>query len=261
MQIPPVEKIATSASLLFNLIPSHSHSVVFAGWTIGVEVIFYMIFPFLFPRLVTVPSLITALLLSFGLSVIFNQWLPHLLSSETAHVWSLIGFLRHFPTFIMGMLLAKIYQKRADKDNIHIGWVLLASSFFLYTALFSDLLTDFLIDHRQWRGVAAALFVAGFIFAPISILTNFTSYIGRISYSIYLMHGIVIKVMGGVFVFVASLGMHEGLSFAAITLIALATIIPVSGLTYRFIELPGIRLSNLAVNALDRYQVKQTSTI
>ena len=41
-----LETVLLSASFLFNLFPGHMEGFVWASWTIGIEMLFYAIFPF-----------------------------------------------------------------------------------------------------------------------------------------------------------------------------------------------------------------------
>ena len=43
----PAAQVLSSATFTFNLIPGHSESFVWAAWSIGVEMLFYAVFPFI----------------------------------------------------------------------------------------------------------------------------------------------------------------------------------------------------------------------
>jgi peptidoglycan/LPS O-acetylase OafA/YrhL len=70
----PASQIFSSATFIFNLIPGHSESFVPAAWSIGVEMLFYAVFPFIMMLITNV-----ARYLFFGGAVWFAApgiWIP-----------------------------------------------------------------------------------------------------------------------------------------------------------------------------------------
>lgn len=90
----------------------------------------------------------------------------------------------------------------------------------------------------SWTLGAAIFFSAYFCRSCILFKNRLVRYLGKISYSIYLLHATVIHLVTPVFKNVPG-GAYLTLAVVAIATIALA------GLTYRFIEWPAIRLSHV----------------
>jgi peptidoglycan/LPS O-acetylase OafA/YrhL len=79
-----------------------------------------------------------------------------------------------------------------------------------------------------------------------------TAFLGRVSYSIYLLHGLVIVMMGGVFRSIYAFGLPDSLSFLLACALALTVIVPVSWITYSLIEEPGNAIARKIVKRLGR---------
>ena len=76
----PLEDILITASLLFGLIPGRHESIVSAGWSVGVEVLFYLAFPLIVVFVTTRRRAqwfyVGACLLAFNAYAMLNRTLP-----------------------------------------------------------------------------------------------------------------------------------------------------------------------------------------
>jgi peptidoglycan/LPS O-acetylase OafA/YrhL len=69
-----------------------------------------------------------------------------------------------------------------------------------------------------------------------------TRYLGRISYSIYLVHPTVVFMLSPLYQWVYQRSPSVTVAFLASLTLTLAIVLPISSLTYRLIEAPGVLL-------------------
>ena len=69
---------AKSVLFIFNFIPGSETGIVWASWTIGVEMVFYAIFPLLFLRYRNGPGLVALLFATLLISVAYHEYALHL---------------------------------------------------------------------------------------------------------------------------------------------------------------------------------------
>lgn len=245
--VPTPGVLAANLTFTFNFIPSMADSAIFAGWTIGVEMVFYAVFPLLHAKLPgiarKVAGLLAALVLAQGVDSAIAQ-------SGLEPRYALLSVFHSLPMFVMGMLtfdLSVWAARRPDTRGLAI--VLVAASAFVFSLIVHDGVV--LVPSRYWQGLASALLLLGLSLDPLGLVNRATAFVGRISYSIYLLHGFVIVNMGHAFRAPYRWGLPHDLAFAVAVLMALAVVVPLSWLTFRLIETPGNRLGGVAVRALD----------
>jgi peptidoglycan/LPS O-acetylase OafA/YrhL len=115
-----------------------------------------------------------------------------------------------------------------------------------------------LIPQHIFFGLAFVPFALGLYHAPVKLLVNpVTKWIGRISFSIYLVHFLVIDAMIQIIPngFIANKTLGFGLAF----IIAVLLSVVISTFTYRFIEVPGIRLGKYFINRLRQKETADTA--
>jgi peptidoglycan/LPS O-acetylase OafA/YrhL len=250
----PADKVVTSLSLAFNLIPSEAHGVIFAGWTIGVEALFYVVFPLLFFTFRSLWAGAALIAAAFAGSIIFNSIVSHSgMPAPVIETYNLISMPRHLPAFAMGMFAARLYPVLDERpDKAALGAFLICVSCLIFAGILSDRLQNVLVDTRHWRSMGAAFFLVGFVLCPLTLWSGATSFLGRISFSVYLMHGVVIKFMGATFLAIYAFGLPDWLSFFAACIAAFLVVVPVSWCTYTLIERPGMAVGARLIDRLDR---------
>lgn len=236
-------EIAANLSFTFNLFPGWEQGIVWASWAVGVEMLFYAIFPALY-LLVGKPR--SAWLLMVGLQVlVVLAWLGWL-GPRMAASLSDYGWLRHAPVFAMGLVafhafgaLSRLPAQRARQwahglNLLGVLLLLLAASAIWWPAA----------GPWQWQlsGMAYLCLLLGFSQCPPGwLVSRWTAWLGTVSYSLYLGHPIVIAVLGPVFARVLEVqgGTLGYLLCASITLLV---VLPLAALGHRFVEAPMIRL-------------------
>lgn len=241
----PSQSLLLNATFLFGLVPGEHESLVMAGWSIGVEMLFYLIFPVL---LVFVPGVWTAFLALFVSMVLsaaaFNAWAAAGLGS-----YAYMNLVTQLPCFIAGICAFRLWEARRFRPGAH-GWLViglamalgaaLVASDRLYVALYN---LNFGTLHRNvW-----ALIFGGIVYAACTVRLpllhrGVLPYCGKLSFSLYLLHPIVLVGMMKTGLIARFAGYPVWQGFLVSAGIAMALTVVASWCTHRFIEQPGMAL-------------------
>ena len=233
--------------------PHAINTVVFGGWSIAVETTFYLLLPLLHRFFGTIRRSLLLFVMSAALLGSLSTYLAS--NSTDLDLITYFGFLWfpvEFPVFVLGILGYCIWEKyfinRIDKSADHkdVSSLLLLTSLVLYCGCLP--FTD-----RQ-------LYFSSFVFLPLilslsiypwRILVNkVTMFIGKISYSLYLLHFFVLLGMGTLLQKIDLRSSHPVSHYVfgqlagcvLVYVVVLSISIPICMLSWKFIEQPGIRL-------------------
>ncbi len=237
-------EVAFSAGFLFNLLPQGQDGFVWASWTIGVEFLFYALFPlFYFFAKNKQRALVWAMLLLIAWYSVKASAIYFTSDAKTLEMFSKWSVLRHLPIFACG---AVAYHMMFERDRVitpshDTGMLLATGALFLYVSLLNGWLPNIFGDSYYWQGILFAMLLLGLAHAPMRLLVNwFTRYLGRISYSLYLNHPTIIFLLTPIYIQIQKSLTNPSLSIAACLVLTTAICVVVSELTYRLIEVPGI---------------------
>ncbi|NID14573.1 acyltransferase family protein [Luteibacter yeojuensis] len=237
-----------------------ANDVVPGGWSIGVEMSFYIVFPFVFLALRDFPRALVALALLLAVDI--AAWGPLLRHSPIPDVvlWQRFVFVwlpNQLPVFLFGICVYIVLFGQAgrltsffrDGDRFRNGcWFALAVAVLLVVPQWiDDLRAVFLY------GAAFALMALCLYRQPYRWLVNAPlRYIGKISFSGYLTHFAMLQVARKVLAKLhADTHLTPDLYFLATVAVALAGTVVVSSLTYRFVEVPGQGLGKRLIRTLE----------
>ncbi|WP_156171495.1 acyltransferase family protein [Dyella japonica] len=246
---PLSEKLA-SFLFIFNLLPEGQQGFVWASWTIGVEMLFYAIFPFIYFRTKSIyaaVSWVIGFLLLWQLVQTGLEYLPLTAEQHTAIVqWSVF---KHLPIFACGavayFVLKGHFEDARESARRELGYMLLLAGAFVYMALLNDWLPNLLGNNYYWQGLVYLLLLIGLCYAPIkSIVNRVTMHLGQISYSVYLIHPTVVYLMIPVYRRIYLHVPTTTLAMLTCFAITLAIVIALAEITYRWVEEPGIKLGS-----------------
>jgi peptidoglycan/LPS O-acetylase OafA/YrhL len=236
-------EIGANALFLFNLYEPFQAGLVWASWTIAVEMLFYALFPFIkragFDNLLKTSSLL-ALALAF---VTLNR---HSISIDQTLLWALfdgVGFFFVLPVFLIGIVTFHVYELFQSESASSLWlWI---RKLMLPTALGAlSLLAMYNPTGVIWyyaSAVSYAMLLLGFSGWGSNILVrSYTCYLGRISYSLYLNHPTLVYILIPVYVAIYSLGLGSVVAFCICTTLTICILVPISHFTFRFIEAPGM---------------------
>lgn len=225
--------------------PTSFTSVVPGGWSIGNEMNFYLLVPFLFflskdhYRAFLLGTVLALLSLKINLIAepFLNSYPDYLIKS-----FLLLWLPSQLPIFLLGFGLY-FMVKRLKTENKNLSWFLtaLAGTAFVYLS-FSGLSGTIL---HFFYGIVFVLFgLALHLYANPFFVNKASCYIGTISYSAYLSHFFVIRLFRPIMPELEN-GLIELVFFESIVIIVT---IGVSELLYRYIEQPGIKLGRKLIN-------------
>jgi peptidoglycan/LPS O-acetylase OafA/YrhL len=236
----------------YNFLPGFQEGLVWASWTLGVEMVFYLVFPLVFW---IVNSLSKALgFLSLTLLVSWVQFL---------HIQSLVApgmdkakflkfsFFQRLPVFAVGILTYFIYRKRWGKSNPALSCGLLITGV-AGICLLPCVPNRFVpVPMIYLMAPIYAAVLLGLSAMPASLLVNkATVFFGVISYSLYLNHPQLIYRTQKVYEWVYSTNLTPLVQLGICLGLLLSMVTAISCLTYMLIEKPGQRLGSRLIKYL-----------
>ena len=242
-------EIGASMAFLFNLIPTRQEGFVWVSWTIGVEMLFYAVFPLLYARVKTLGASIALFFAALMLWQVVGLLLDYSVMPE-AWKQSILHWnvLRHFPIFAVGIVIYHVFVSlphahAPSESATGTGNALVWAGVFGYAALLPGWLPNVFGDSYYWQGLVFACMFMGLALSPWRLVVNrATRFLGKISYSVYLVHTTVIFFLAPVYHWIYRHAPSLTACFLGSLALTLLLVLPLSWLTYRFVEEPGIRL-------------------
>lgn len=234
--------------LLHGLVPAANNTVVPGGWSIGTEILFYLLFPFLFNLYRTVTSKSIYWVIPLLAFVITYAAALTLLLCFNINVYRHDGFyyysiINQLPVFLTGMsfyFLKPKFKQISSYLYLPLFCVLFGASFIISFHLNYD--TVF------FPFIASLSFIFLFLFFETRPVFNFKTLqkTGRLSFSVYIIHFIFCWLYAGL-----KFPINPYLSCFASLVINLVLSVTVAGFSQKFIEKPGIELGKLFIKKLN----------
>lgn len=245
---PPKDGATLLANLTFtfSLFPQMQTSIIPAGWSIGVEMVFYAVFPLLI-MIRGVGAGVVMVVASFAASWAWNQ--P--LAGEVPSFYYWTHPVTNAPYFALGLLGWRLLPWLAAQDGRRVAPILLAGGL---AAVALMVAFGPVVSNQQvvilpvppvliagW-GVGLAAIMLSQALRPAKLIVNpVTAFLGQISYSLYLLHPLVIY-STGITVWIAGQIASPRLAFLCFVVAVFAVTVPLAWLLYRLVEAPFITL-------------------
>lgn len=240
--------IFTHVTFMFGFLPGFSFNTVLPDWSIGLEMQFYFLFPFIMLAVMQL-GFARACFTVIALCVIAKQLLPNYFSSFPMP--SMILIKLHL--FIAGMFISEAIRGKSFK---YVFFALAAACISIYMQdsfnkirFLAEIGMLLMLATILWPRVEGSLW-ANVLRFPRWILTNKVSvFMGDVSYSVYLLHLLIVL---PVIAFLLSNPQFAGLPSIARFMTASIIILPITYgiavLLYKFIEKPGIKLGKTIIS-------------
>lgn len=244
-----IPTILLNVLFVFGFVPSTG--IVWGGWTVGVEMIFYVLFPVLLlvirtPRDALI-FLLVALLAGYASKyVLHEQYLS--VVPLARYDWSKKTLISNLYFFAVGIYAFKLWETLA-KGSFNLRVLIPTVAVGIVTTLLitdvSELFKDSgRFDLMVWAFGFGALCIWQSARPSYLFANRYLDYFGERSYSIYLLHPVIIYFSKYYIVeFYSRLTPSVGAyAFFFCALIVLGAVMVMAEITYRIIEVPGIKL-------------------
>lgn len=244
-------KVLASLTLTINLYPGWREGIVWASWTIGVEVLFYLMFPALFRVVRSLPRaaalVVVSLPIAWAHDAVARAVIP---PSDKLDQLIHLALPTQLPVFAVGMLTYFIYDRLRPRERPRpiAGAAMLAAGLVAFVTIplaGSSTVVTYLMS------LDYMVILLGLSLLPVGLIVNrFTTFLGTVSYSVYLNHPQAVIRMQPVYQRIYALEAPTTLQFLACVALTVVPVVAVSYLTYRLIEQPGIRLGSRIIRSL-----------
>ncbi|WP_414444091.1 acyltransferase family protein [Burkholderia sp. 22PA0106] len=256
-------EILRSLFFVLNLSPGHEQGFVWASWTLGVEMLFYVFFPAIFKYANNLGRAIACFVAALLLRSLWQLALTKLVADPAvAAGYYNLSLLHHLPTFTLGMVAYRIYRlidiERARRTGV--GELLTASAIALLIGVAYGFVQIGQFDGLTVEAVIYGALLIGLSIRPPRLLVNpFTRFYGKISYSVYLSHAATLAVLGKVFAVIYAHVHYVTLAYGLSVALGLGIVTMISSVTYRFVETPGNQLGKSLIRRLRQQRAANRS--
>jgi peptidoglycan/LPS O-acetylase OafA/YrhL len=250
-----------------------ANALVPGGWSIAVEMTFYILFPYLFSR---INSLKKAIVLT-ALTIFISQALFLLLKRHPMadkNIWDIfisLWFPNQLAIFLLGFILFFLYRKiyfssintnLEFKSNSHkirnngniINIILAICIAFLFIMPFQK---SIFFPFHFFYGLDFLLISVCLIFSPSNLIVNrWMCYLGTLSFSAYISHFYVLEIVNKALHLLNFVFLPPDLYLVLLIFLGLLGTIIASKLSYEYIELPGIELGRKLIENLEASKLK-----
>ncbi len=250
-----------AAGFLNGWSPKAINLSVIGSWSIAVEAMFYLLVPMLFRKVRDVRSALLFFLGSWVCSRLVDSLLAHTLRHlRQGEYFTLLWPVAQIPVFAMGILAFRIYQvlSRWSQTQPEVWTKGVRKQASALLLLVSAILFFSNVGRANGYVVAGSfcfvtLLLAGELYAWPLLFNRALAWTGKISFSLYLLHFFLLPVTREI---VDRLLQHRGpLADAVRSVCAFGLLsclaMPLSWLTWRAIEVPGIGLGRALIRRLE----------
>ncbi|MDQ8204996.1 acyltransferase [Pelagicoccus sp. SDUM812003] len=250
--------IASTVFFIHGWHPETITSVVPGGWSIAVEMTFYAIIPFLFKTIKSTHTAVAAFIGSVILSIIvhtilINHLLPFFPQNEQYLVkdFAYLMFFNQLPVFILGILIYHLIKSEALRKNSDTSLLFSSLSLLLLFMTYMGSPPPLKMPEHIYSSICFSLLIISLYAHPLPLIVNkLTVSIGKLSFSLYLSHFLVIDLLK---TFVPD-GFHlnKNIGFIAFFSAAFALSATISYISYRTIEANGIKLGRKIIARIQK---------
>ena len=251
-----VQPYISKANIMSNVLFLHGfssywiNSLVPGGWSIAVEMLFYTIFPFLVVRIKKCDDAFVFLNFSLIFKLFFQEFFTQFQLIPSNPIWR--EFLFYYlpcqlPIFALGIIMFFLIEDFKNIKLVNNKSILL---FLILLVLQVGSKFDFLYLNHIVFGILFLIFGILLSKGKLSFISNSISrYIGKVSFSIYIFHFIVISWLTKFHLidFCDNFLMNFSIRFSLI----LSVSVLISSMSYNLIEIPFQNLAKKIISKMD----------
>lgn len=256
----PLTSVLGNVFFIFNFMPQHGYfrGIIGASWFMSVIMLFYLVFPLIFKLLRKVSHVLWLFIISLIVSYAFRlslHWLQvhgmeHQLNMYPGDIefYGVFSLISNFPYFVMGIITYHISNMLGNLEKHKIlGTMLLILTMIAFIGL-PNLGDQYLINPIPLRYIIALLFIPLTLSLAMNrnrlFVNRFTVFMGKISYSLYLVHVFVILRIIPLYSKIYSALQSDWLAFICCYALTVSIAALISVFTHKLIEQPGAKLGD-----------------
>lgn len=241
---------------IFNFIPGGQGSIAWAGWTIGVEMAFYVVFPIIYKYSKSILSSFFVLGIALMIREVFKHYLINIMGdSPSTILFYNTTVIRHAPVFIIGMITYNIYKDliKSELMNKDKGRNLILLSIISFLVVcYNNNFFEKNYDANLIKSIIFSTLIVGLTsYRPKSIVNTFSIFSGKISYSMYLVHPTVVYLLSPVTWWIKKYVGNEYISYLILCVITFCIVYAIATITYKTIESFGNSSGKRLINYLE----------
>lgn len=244
--------ILLNITFAFNFHPLYFESIVWAGWVIGVEMIFYFLAPFFYSTIkslrMSIPFAIWAMIFSIAFNSLLKPLLKHSLALNPDKIdnYLYMNFVSQLPVFAIGIISYFVYKDFIAKKfprAVTIRSLLLLIPIIAMLLYKKSYICYHLIPIHYLYALAFSFLIIYLALYPNKLFVNpITCFYGKISYSTYLIHPLLIYMLVPTYRYIYNLlNLNVIITFFACFFLTVLILTPISLFSYYLIETPFIR--------------------
>lgn len=257
--LPDITVFLLNVFFVFGFFPDPAIGLVMAGWTVGVEMIFYVLFPLLLMTIKTKKEALIFLLAAALISYVSRVEL-HALYLNVAPLskwdWSVFAFLPNLLFFAAGIYAYRFEQSQKMRGRpLHVFVplsALLAIAFLLQIDRGNTPINLGPIGPVIWAFGFGALCVWQSSKPSLWSANKFFEYLGERSFSIYLLHPPII-ILSKIYIVNLYAKLEHSIgayAYFVCALVVMAEVLVMAEITYRVIEVNGIKLGRTVIGKM-----------
>lgn len=242
------------------------NSLVPGGWSVVVEMNFYLLLPIIFYKIKNLKSALSLWMLVVIMSVLINYLTMSWRSGNEAWLNGQFLFFwlpNQMPVFFSGVVFYFIYINYLENPGKQIEAVApgltLIGLYLVFAAAW--VVDNFWLPNYIISTIGFGLMLSGLAAFPTTwLVNNFTKFMGKISYSFYLFHFLILWIAEKQMLFqnIHSDYLRLGLMYVIILAWAGAA----AWLTYTLVEVPGQKLGKIIIDKIEsRYEKADKAVI
>jgi peptidoglycan/LPS O-acetylase OafA/YrhL len=254
-------EFASSIFFLHGFSPATINAGAVGGGSVANEAIFYMTLPFLYRWIGNLNQALLWLAVGTVISKVLSRFM---LLHDPARAWFFTagGFPAHAPVFLLGILGFFVWTEMIQRSALsatrrkQLSMMILVLGALMYRQYLP--FTDATLHETS---VLCLLLLLALSLHPWTLLVNpVTRFLGRISYSLYLLHFVVfLKLQAFILTELTShpLLRNVYVQFATSFIGTLAITVPVAFLSWKWIEQPGIHQGKRVITWIESTRTKR----
>lgn len=254
--LPPfsISEILLGVALLHGLSPELINTIVIGGWSVAVEFTFYLFLPFIFKYITSLKKSIYFLFFC----IFVCWWVSYKLKDSHplySEYFTFMWFVIQFPVFLMGVvsvfLMKNLKKLSADYQTKKISFIIVVLSCLIFLNIKTK--NETLYE----SSLCLMFFVVGISLHGWTFFVNkHMAFVGKISYSMYLLHFFVIIAFEKILVrfgfdFHPESTIYRYLWFTFVFVVVFLVSVPLSYWSWKYIETPFISMGRRIIKSFE----------